>query len=273
MQEFFRIRRCRLQRLTAGQPGGHRGGKRATGSVGLASAQAFHDHLLGSARGAKNVDRLASAQMTAFEQNRRPVSAEQFLGRGNHRRPGGNFASKQHGRFIEIRRDDIGQRQKLFLVSAHGVFFQKRIAAARHHDRIDHEVEHAEAIGQFLRHHAEQGAGIKHAGFHRRDRIVIEKDADLGAQDIRRDRLHFLDATGHLRHDASHGGQTVGAERRERFEVGLDAGPARVVGAGDSEDDGRRSGRALTHSDAAAAGGPIGRGRPQTRRHTSGRPH
>ena len=161
----------------------------------------------------------------------------------------GDFTTEQDRGLVEIWGDDIGKREHFLLVGAHGVLFQQWITAACHHDRVDHEMKHAEAIGQFFGNHAEQGAGIKHAGFHRGDRVSLEEDADLRAQDLRGDGLHFLHPPRNLGDHAGDSGETVDAIGAESFEVCLDSCSAGVVGTRDGQNNRWRRG-APTHGDA-----------------------
>ena len=96
--------------------------------------------------------------MPALEKDGGAVFVAQCTGGGGHFPCGPDFAAEQHGRLVKVRRHDIRQRQEFALVGAHGIGLEQGVPAAGNHDRINDQMEHAEAVGQFLRDDAQECA-------------------------------------------------------------------------------------------------------------------
>jgi hypothetical protein len=75
----------------------------------------------------------------------------------------------------------------------------------------------------------------QHAQLHRADAEVVEAGVDLGAQEIHRRHVHGADAARVLGGERGERAQAMHAVGGEGFQVGLDAGAAAGVGAGDGQ--------------------------------------
>src|ERR1700730_18508389 len=79
-----------------------------------------------------------------------------------------------------------------------------------------------------------------HADPHGPHREIGKHRVDLRGHEISRDLMDASDASGVLRGQRRDDGGAVDAKRGKRLQVGLDAGAARRIRAGDGERDGRR---------------------------------
>ena len=94
----------------------------------------------------------------------------------------------------------------------------------------------AGAAGE-LGHALDGGRAGKHPGLDRRDREVLHHGAHLGLEEPRVHGEHVADAERVLGRDGGNRAGPVHLERRERAQVGLDAGTSAGVGPGDGEGD------------------------------------
>ncbi len=76
---------------------------------------------------------------------------------------------------------------------------------------------------------------VQHAGFDRVGADIVEHHLDLLADEFWRDRQHAEDAQGVLRGQRSDRRRCVGTEHRHRLDIGLDAGAAAGIRAGDDQ--------------------------------------
>ena len=76
---------------------------------------------------------------------------------------------------------------------------------------------------------------MQHADLDGIDADVFHHGVDLRAQHVGRHAVDGAHALGVLRGDGGDGRHAVAAQRAEGLEVGLDAGAAAAVGAGDGE--------------------------------------
>ena len=67
---------------------------------------------------------------------------------------------------------------------------------------------------------------------------TIEQYSQLLAYDVGADVLNARDFSGHFRHHAGNGGESINTERAESLEVGLRASPGAAVGSCNGQRDG-----------------------------------
>ena len=128
----------------------------------------------------------------------------------------GDPATEQDSRFGQVGSDDRGQRNESPAKRVHGVVAEQPGSAFGHHHGIDDEIAHA-IFGDRVRDGRDDLRARQHAGLGGFDAEVLHHRPDLLAdQRDRRDR-----------------GRAMDAQRGERLQVGLDAGPAPRIGAGD----------------------------------------
>jgi hypothetical protein len=127
--------------------------------------------------------------------------------------------------------------QQLVEVAPLRVGFQQHMSGRGDHDRIHHQVRQPAGGGEF-RDRADDVRRGEHAGLHGGDGEVVQHRLDLCDDERRGYRVHTGDAAGVLRGEGGDGTGTEHAERRERLQIGLDAGTAAGVRAGDGHGDG-----------------------------------
>jgi hypothetical protein len=125
---------------------------------------------------------------------------------------------------------------------------EQAVAAGGDHHRVDDEP--GQPAGR-----REVGDGVddvgrrEHARFHRSDGEVVEHGVDLRDDEIGGHRMYTADPSGVLGGQRGDGGGAEDAERGEGLQVGLDAGAAAGVRAGNGQRDGW--GHAAVSSSAA----------------------
>ena len=88
---------------------------------------------------------------------------------------------------------------------------------------------------------------MQHAGLDRVGADIVEHDLHLLADESRIDRQDAVDPLGVLRGQRGDRGRREGAEHRHRLDVGLNAGAAAGIGAGDDEDAALHGSRSQIH--------------------------
>jgi hypothetical protein len=154
------------------------------------------------------------------------------------------------GSFAQVRRHDIGEREQLRAHGVDGIWLEQHVAAGCNHDGIDDE-RHAGEGCEAAHDCFDSGAVGQHAGLDGADAQVVGERGHLRGDDgggKLKDRLHALRV---LRGDRRDDGGAVDAEGRERLEVGLDAGAARAVRAGNGQGNRRRRHRSAPRREVA----------------------
>ena len=140
--------------------------------------------------------------------------------------------------FMEVGGHDGGQRDELTPDGVLGVVIEETVSARRDHHRVEHVIGQPMRIDR-LGHGLHQSRAGEHTRLDRIRRNVRGDGSDLLADDFLREGVNG----GHLERVLSgHGCERAtaeNAERMERLEVGLDAGPAPAVAACDCEGYGR----------------------------------
>jgi hypothetical protein len=77
--------------------------------------------------------------------------------------------------------------------------------------------------------------GEEHPGLGGVDADVVEDGIELGGDELRRDLVHSADPNRVLGRQRDDRGHTVGPVARERLQIGLDAGAAARIRAGNRE--------------------------------------
>ena len=152
--------------------------------------------------------------------------------------PGSSRASGRFGVTTVARgRTPLDQRRL-------GVRVEQRRAALGDHHRVDHDRRVADEVER-LDDRLDRRLVAEHPDLDRVDADVGGDRLDLGDDDLGRHRDHQLDADRVLGGDRGDRGRPVDAAARERLQVGLDAGAAAGVRAGD-----RETGSAASGSDS-----------------------
>ena len=115
-----------------------------------------------------------------------------------------------------------------------GAVVEQRRAALGHHHRVEHDRRAGQQVERPL-HRLDRLDGAEHPDLHRVDADVLGHRAHLLDDRLRRERIDGRDRDRVLRGDRRDRGHAVRAAAGERLEVGLDAGAAAGVGAGDRE--------------------------------------
>ena len=157
----------------------------------------------------EQVNGLIAGEMTALEQDRHAVFFREFFSSNAHGGKIANRFAEQPGRFVEVGRDQGGERKQFCLVKLDRVGAQKLRAAGRDDHRIDHErnlpVDLAGKIDQRSRDRGNNFGGVKQPGLDRGDWEILEENCDLLVNHF---RAHWLDAgnfSRDFRHNAGDG--------------------------------------------------------------------
>jgi hypothetical protein len=138
-------------------------------------------------------------------------------------------------------------------------FVRKDGAARRDHDRIENDWNIAEAL-QPPGHRGSRFGGSDHADLDRIGADIGKHHVDLLQHHVGRNGMYRLDAERVLGRDGGDRRHRVAAKHRHRLDVGLDAGAAAAVGAGNDQDTGWLHAR--SHAQHRAIGQAPGRIRP-----------
>ena len=171
--------------------------------------------------------------MTAFEED---AHAEAFgkgagggLGGGLD---GGKGAAEEGGGLGEVGGEEGGTGEEARGEDADGGVVEKARAAGGDHDGVDDEGERGVGLGE-VGHHVDEGGVEEHPGLGGAEGEGLGHARELVAQDGGVGALHAADAEGVLGGEGGEGGAPVDAVRPKGAEVGLDAGAAAAVAAGD----------------------------------------
>src|SRR6266487_303775 len=127
--------------------------------------------------GEEKIDSIVAFQMTAFEEDcRSKFSFELFPG-AIHRLSVFDWRSEEPLCFVEIWRDQAGEREQLLLVRFDRCRVEKRIAASGDHDRIDYKRNLG--VAYRVGHGANNLRGAKQTGLDRADPEIFNKHFDL----------------------------------------------------------------------------------------------
>jgi hypothetical protein len=181
-----------------------------------------------------------AAQMAALHEHRLRAERAQCLALLDHRGFVGSRRDAQQRRGLgQVRRDDARKRQQFFAQRRNGFGREQRMVALRDHHSVEHDALRPMAA-QRLGDGAHDIRVGEHADLHGIDADIVENGVELCRDERRIGRVDGRDAARVLRGECGDDARAVGAERRERLEVGLDARAAARIGAGDREDVGNR---------------------------------
>ena len=239
------------------------------------------------AAGQQQVDDLLAGAVAALDQHRRSVlgqpprqldargfgpHARRLESRRPRRRPPRRRRRRlrpdlapQALRLRQVRGDDGGERQQVLDQRRHRLVGEQRVAALRHHHRVEDHRRTARrpgpVVGQPLGHGDDDRGVGEHADLHRVDAEVVEHRVDLRRHQLGRQRQHRGHRPRVLRRHRGQRAHPVGAVGGEGLEVRLDAGAAAGVRAGDGQQagrDGRRSALRRRRGDGGGSGAGAG---------------
>ena len=185
----------------------------------------------------KYIDHRRTAQVPTLEQNGACAQCQQIISGLLQRFGAVNAAAQQQGRFVQVGRDHRHQRKKLLLQHLHCGRFNQAVTAGGHHHRIEHDLREF-VVGNSPGHHAHDLRRMQHTDLDCVHADVFNDSLDLRFKELRRDRVNTAHAKCVLRRQCRDGRHAVAAQGAESFEVGLDAGTATAVRAGDRQDTG-----------------------------------
>ena len=141
----------------------------------------------------------------------------------------------QRGRLHQVRRDHGGPRHEPLAQRALGVGLEQPAAALGDHHRVEHH-RHVAGSRSSARSTASIASAVPdHPDLHGVHADVLDHRPDLLDDRLGRQRVDRAHALGVLRGDRRDRGHAVRAAGGERLQVGLDAGAAAGVGAGDRQ--------------------------------------
>jgi len=145
------------------------------------------------------------------------------------------LAAGEDARLGQVGGHDRGARKQVADQRFAGGRVEQHGTGLGDHDRVQHdgrvlveEVERADDGRDGL-------DSAQHPDLHRIDADVVDDGRHLGDDHLRRDRLDRAHLDGVLRGDGGDGGHAMHPAAREGLEVGLDAGAAAGIRAGDGE--------------------------------------
>ena len=178
--------------------------------------------------------------VAALDQGRARRPSRRGAARRAHARRGCRSAGRQRLGLGQVGRDQRRQGQQLLAQGVEGVSFEEPIAPFGDHHRIEHHGEGAE-LAQGGSDAAHDLSRAEHADLHRIDADVGGDHLDLPLDGLEWQRPDAEDAQGVLGGHGGDGGHAVAAQALDRLQIGLDAGAAARVAAGDGQDPGRPS--------------------------------
>ena len=184
----------------------------------------------------QDVGRLGAVKMTTLDQDRPRPKPMQHLGQGLH--AGlvlGHRAFCEPGCLRKVRRDQGRAGQQVPTNGCDHVWRPETIAARRHKYRIEDD-GHVGPRRKPVRDDLRDLTRRQHADLDRRHANVVENGVDLAGQELGRRDVNRGDAPRVLRGQRGQDGHAVAAERRERLEIGLDAGTAAGIRSGDGQE-------------------------------------
>ena len=199
----------------------------------------------GAGAGDEIVGALGALPVAALDQHGAAAHREQALAlTGDGAFVRGDGLVQQGGGFQQVRRDQRCLRNEFCAKRIDGFSGQQPIAGGCHHHGVEHDVlwrPPFESRGDGsddpeIRHHADLDRADLEIGEHR---------IDLRGDKFRGHLMNARDAGGVLRGQRGDDGGAVDAERGKRLQVGLNAGAAGGIRAGDGERDRRHC---MTHS-------------------------
>ncbi len=222
--------------------GGDGGGERAPGAVVVVGVDARQGELEGHGTVAGDVHGVGACLVAALHHGPLGTYRHELVRRRDLAFEIIDQVPREHRRLAPVGSDDERMRDEQFDIGPLGVRVEQALPGRRHHDRIHDEVGQP-ALGGQIGDDGHVGGGGQHAGLDRGDREVVEDRLDLQTQERRvgRDDPSYLD--GVLGGERGDRRAAVDAERRERPQVGLDAGAAPRVGSRDREGDRRGEAR------------------------------
>ena len=130
-----------------------------------------------------------------------------------------------------------GAGQERLLQAADGILLQQGGPRGGDHDRIDHELGQSTSP-YHIGHGLNDVCGEEHARLGGGYREAVADGLHLAGDHLRRDGLDAAHGVRVLCRDAGDGAGAMHAVRGKGLEVGLNAGPAAAIRAGDGEGDG-----------------------------------
>ena len=188
--------------------------------------------------GVQEIDCLSAGEMSAFEHDRHAVLISKSMRRFFHCLSILDFFAEEFGRFIQIWGNECGERKQMFFVGTDRSRLEKRIAAGSRDDGIDYQWARASSFDH-LGDCSDNLHGVEEPSLNRGDGKISSEHIDLVAHHLRADWFNARDFTGDFRNDAGFSGQSINAQGRKSFEIGLNAGAGAAIGSRDGQGDWR----------------------------------
>ena len=217
--------------------------------VGAVQARALEaQHALGADQ---KIDHPRAFQMPALHQDGARAHRQQVPAGLGHAGLVGDGKPGQRLGLGDVRGYHRGQGKQPPHQRLMGRIIEQLVTALGDHHRIDHQ---RQAGRLFLQHPGDRLDRLEfaqHSGLDGIGADVVEHQGDLLGNEIAGHVDHPEHALGVLGGQGGDGGRRIAAERRHRLDIGLNAGPAARIRAGDDQDPAAQF-RAGTHRAAAA---------------------
>ncbi len=184
--------------------------------------------------GQKEIDGLSSLEMPALHEGRPSAQVEESTRGLRQVTRSLDGQARQNMRLMEVGGHDRSQRDELPSDRVLGLAIEETLSTGRGHHRVEHVVGQPILVDR-LRYGLHQVRVGEHAGLDGVRRNVRGHGSNLCEDHFGGYGMHGGDAERVLGRDGGDGAAAENAERVERLEVGLDAGPAPAVAAGDCE--------------------------------------
>jgi len=237
LDEVHRVRDYLLERSSLREASDDRGGKRASRSMSRCGVQPRVGETSGrSTFHYQDVYDLVTGQVTTGNEGRTGAEFEQNMACARHLLGVSHLFSDERSGFSEIWCDDRGAGDEAFDNAALRVAVQQPIAGRRDHHGVEHVVWQTvspEGVG----HGGDDLDRAEHAAFHRERREIVGDGVDLADHELGRKRLPRQHAERVLSRHRGDDARAEDPELVERLQVGLDAGAASRIRAGDGQGD------------------------------------
>ena len=188
----------------------------------------------------QHVDAFGALAVAALDQHRARAAIAQAPGLRQHLvLVARHRLVEQRRGFRQIGRDDQRARNEHALEHVDRFRIEQPVAGGRDHHRVEHHVLRLPAVEPGC-HRLDHRRLREHADLHRPHVEIGEHRIDLRRDEIRRHVVDAGDALGVLRGQRGDDAGAIDAERGEGLQVGLDAGAAAGIRAGNGDGD-RRS--------------------------------
>ena len=200
----------------------------------------------GSIRLGKHIVGILGA-MTTLDQRGTAVTLHDAVGGGLHILLIANQRIGQYFGFGNVRSHDRSHREQLAGQGRNGIVTDELGTGSGHHNRVEHDVRGV-MEGESFSNDVDDVSGRHHADFHRDRRNILKHHVDLVGENVRFGVLNGTHAGGVLCGERGDGAHAEHAASQHGLQIGLHAGTAGRVGAGDRENSGKCRCCNLCHS-------------------------